>query len=274
MQPLPAPLHTRRSSQVAGEQAPCPTGAPTRRRTLSTRRSPGTEPSEGALGSGPSAHRIMPGRGRPAYAEVMACSCMSVTSEREVQPLRSASSTLDRCSLISTSTLCVGCSAARLRRSVDHQAGRSLARTGDGGGARLAADSDVIVPRFPDPGWLHRQLAGATGPQQQHHGDCAVDRRAGQSPRFADRRAAPSTQAHHDAATLVDRSDHADPVGQMYDAFVRVLDRDLLLEGSKSFPATSTRPSHASRRRSISAPRNPHRPWCITHTLRPKPSTR
>lgn len=42
---------------------------------------------------------------------------------------------------------------------------------------------------------------------------------------FADRRAAPSAQAHHDAAALVDRSEHADPGGQMYDAFVRVLEQ-------------------------------------------------
>lgn len=42
---------------------------------------------------------------------------------------------------------------------------------------------------------------------------------------FAERRAAPSAQAHHDAAALVDRSEHADPVGQMYDAFIRVLEQ-------------------------------------------------
>jgi hypothetical protein len=30
---------------------------------------------------------------------------------------------------------------------------------------------------------------------------------------------------HHDAAALVDRSEHADPVGQMYDAFIRVLEQ-------------------------------------------------
>ena len=49
--------------------------------------------------------------------------------------------------------------------------------------------------------------------------------RAGAMAAFSDRRAAPSTQAHHDAAALVDRSEQADPVGQMYDAFVRVLEQ-------------------------------------------------
>ena len=41
------------------------------------------------------------------------------------------------------------------------------------------------------------------------------------------RRTSSSTgaQAHHDAAALVDRSEHTDPVGQMYDAFVRVLEQ-------------------------------------------------
>lgn len=35
------------------------------------------------------------------------------------------------------------------------------------------------------------------------------------------RRSAPTTRAHHDAASLVDRSEHADPIGQVDDAFVK-----------------------------------------------------
>jgi predicted kinase len=42
---------------------------------------------------------------------------------------------------------------------------------------------------------------------------------------FGERRAAPSTQAHHDAAALVDRSTHTNPVGNMYDAFVEIVEQ-------------------------------------------------
>jgi hypothetical protein len=60
--------------------------------------------------------------------------------------------------------------------------------------------------------------------------------RAGAIAAFADRRAAPSTQAHHDAAALVDRAEQGDPVGQMFDTFVRVLEQRPAARGIEVVP--------------------------------------
>ena len=92
--------------------------------------------------------------------------------------------------------------------------------------AHLAAGSDVIVPQFLGRTDFIEQLAGAAKRSGATFVETAlwIDR-AGAIGAFADRRAAPSTQVHHDAAALVDRSELADPVGQMYDAFIRVLDQ-------------------------------------------------
>ena len=123
--------------------------------------------------------------------------------------------------------------------------------------AHLAAGSDVIVPQFLGRTDFIERLADAADRSGARFVETAlwIDR-AGAIAVFADRRAAPSTQAHHDAAALVDRSEQADPVGQTRSPESST--SDLLLDESKSSPATSTRPSHALRRHSISAPRNPH----------------
>jgi predicted kinase len=92
--------------------------------------------------------------------------------------------------------------------------------------AHLAAGRDVIVPQFLGRTDFIERLARAADRSGASFVETALwIERAGAIAAFADRRSAPSTQAHHDAAALVDRSDHADPVGQMYDAFVRVLDQ-------------------------------------------------
>jgi predicted kinase len=92
--------------------------------------------------------------------------------------------------------------------------------------AHLAAGRDVIVPQFLGRTDFIEQLAGAADRGGATFVETALwlDRE-GAIAAFAERRSAPSTQAHHDAAALVDRSEHADPVGQMYDAFVRVLEQ-------------------------------------------------
>ena len=92
--------------------------------------------------------------------------------------------------------------------------------------AHLAAGRDVIVPQFLGRTDFIEQLAGVANRSAASFVETAlwIDRSRAITA-FADRRAAPSTQVHHDAAALVDRSEHADPVGQMYDAFVRVLEQ-------------------------------------------------
>ena len=92
--------------------------------------------------------------------------------------------------------------------------------------AHLAAGFDVIVPQFLGRTDFIEQLAGVADRSAATFVETALwlDRSAAIAA-FAGRRAAPSTQAHHDAAALVDRSEHADLVGQMYDAFVRVLEQ-------------------------------------------------
>jgi hypothetical protein len=90
----------------------------------------------------------------------------------------------------------------------------------------LAAGRDVIVPQFLGRTDFIGQLAGAA----ERSGAAFVETalwidRAWALVAFAERRAAPATQANQDAAALVDRSEHADPVGEMYDAFVRLLEQ-------------------------------------------------
>ena len=92
--------------------------------------------------------------------------------------------------------------------------------------AHLSGERDVIVPQFLGRTDFIEQLASAADRSGAMFVEIALwlDR-SGAIAAFADRRATPSTQAHHDAAALVDRSEQADPVGQMYDAFVRVLEQ-------------------------------------------------
>lgn len=92
--------------------------------------------------------------------------------------------------------------------------------------SHLSAGRDVIVPQFLGRTDFIEQLADVATRSASTFVETAlwIDRSRASSA-FASRRAAPSTQAHHDAAALVDRSEHADPVGQMYDAFVRVVEQ-------------------------------------------------
>lgn len=90
----------------------------------------------------------------------------------------------------------------------------------------LAAGHNVIVPQF----------LGRTGFIEELH-DAAVQAgarfvevalwldRSEAIAAFAQRSAAPTTQAHRDAALLVEGSPRRDPVGAMYDEFVAVIER-------------------------------------------------
>lgn len=92
--------------------------------------------------------------------------------------------------------------------------------------AHLTAGRDVIVPQFLGRSDFIEQLSGVAVHSGATFVETAlwIDREAAIAA-FAIRRAAPSTRAHHDAAALVDRSEHADPVGQMYDTFVQLLEQ-------------------------------------------------
>jgi predicted kinase len=92
--------------------------------------------------------------------------------------------------------------------------------------AHLTGERDVIVPQFLGRAEFIEQLAGVADRSGAMFVETAlwIDR-APAVAAFDNRRATPGTQAHHDAAALVDRSEHADPVGQMHDAFVQVLEQ-------------------------------------------------
>jgi predicted kinase len=92
--------------------------------------------------------------------------------------------------------------------------------------AHLSAGFDVIVPQYLGRVGFIDELADAADRAGARFVETALwlDRDSAIAA-FADRRAAPSTQAHHDAAALVDRSEQADPVGEMFDAFVRVVEQ-------------------------------------------------
>lgn len=92
--------------------------------------------------------------------------------------------------------------------------------------AHLLAGHDVIVPQFLGRPEFISELADVADRTHTTFVETAlcVDR-ASAVAAFASRRASPNAQAHHDAADLVDRSEHPDPVGQMYDAFVQVLEQ-------------------------------------------------
>ncbi len=92
--------------------------------------------------------------------------------------------------------------------------------------AHLVAGRDVIVPQFLGRTDFIDQLAGVADRCAATFVETAlwIDRSSAITA-FADRRAAPTTQAHDDAAALVDSAKHDDPVGRMYDAFVGVLEQ-------------------------------------------------
>ncbi len=90
----------------------------------------------------------------------------------------------------------------------------------------LEKGNNVIVPQFLGrPEFIDQlaEVAGRTGCRFVEVGlwlDSAEAIRA-----FAERSAAPTTQAHRDAAELVARSPRKDPVGQMYGEFVRLIEQ-------------------------------------------------
>jgi hypothetical protein len=90
----------------------------------------------------------------------------------------------------------------------------------------LSAGFDVIVPQYLGRLGFIDELSGAAHRAGARFVETALwlDRDRAIAA-FADRRATPSTQAHHDAAALVDRSEQTDPVGEMFDAFVRVVEQ-------------------------------------------------
>jgi predicted kinase len=90
----------------------------------------------------------------------------------------------------------------------------------------LATGRDVIVAQFLGRVGFIDELAAVADRAGATFVETALwMERASAIAAFAERRVAPSTQAHHDAAALVDRSASADPIGEMYDAFVHVVDQ-------------------------------------------------
>ena len=96
----------------------------------------------------------------------------------------------------------------------------SMART------HLSAGFDVVVPQFLGrPEFIDEleSVAAQTGARFVEIG-LVVDR-PDAIDAFNERRGAPETSAHADAVALVDRSAADDPVGEMYDRYVELLDR-------------------------------------------------
>lgn len=92
--------------------------------------------------------------------------------------------------------------------------------------AHLDDGHDVIVPQFLARPDFIEQLSDLANRVDAAFVEMALWlERAAAIAAFAQRRQAPSEQSHLDAAALVDRSEHADPVGQMYDDFVGLIER-------------------------------------------------
>ena len=90
----------------------------------------------------------------------------------------------------------------------------------------LRSGRDVIVPQFLGRvGFIEELAEVAKGASATFVEVALWVSREQAVAAFQRRQAAPSTQAHRDAAALVDRSASADPVGEMYDAFVRVIEQ-------------------------------------------------
>lgn len=90
----------------------------------------------------------------------------------------------------------------------------------------LLAGHDVIVPQFLGRVEFVEQLAALAGRIgcRFHEVALMIDRDDALV-RFAERSANPSSASHHDAAALVERSLDVDPVGSMYDAFIRLIEQ-------------------------------------------------
>jgi hypothetical protein len=92
--------------------------------------------------------------------------------------------------------------------------------------AHLSTGRDVIVPQFVGRSGFISELADVAYRTSTTFIEIALWMdRACAIAAFADRRSAPSTQSHLDAATLVDLARLTDPVGRMYDAFVQVVEQ-------------------------------------------------
>jgi len=91
--------------------------------------------------------------------------------------------------------------------------------------AHLRAERDVIVPQFLGRHEFIGELAKLAAETKASFYETAlwIDRTTAITV-FENRRLAPTTQSHYDAAALVDRSEHEDPVGQMYDAFMALVE--------------------------------------------------
>ena len=90
----------------------------------------------------------------------------------------------------------------------------------------LDSGRDVIVPQFLGRVAFVEELARVAQGSGAKFVEVALmmDRR-GALEAFADRREAPGAQTHRDAAALVDLSESTDPVGEMYDALMRLIEQ-------------------------------------------------
>ena len=90
----------------------------------------------------------------------------------------------------------------------------------------LAAGHDVVVPQFLGrPEFIDQLAAVAAGTRASFIETALCLDRTTAIAAFAERREAPTSQTHDHAAALVDRSEHADPIGEMYDLFSQLIER-------------------------------------------------
>lgn len=88
--------------------------------------------------------------------------------------------------------------------------------------SHLVADHDVIVPQFLGrPDFIEQLEALATETGSEFFEVALMATREDALRWFRERAADPQNQNHFDASRLVEQSTVADPIGDMYDAFVR-----------------------------------------------------
>jgi hypothetical protein len=89
----------------------------------------------------------------------------------------------------------------------------------------LGAGHDVVVPQFLGRSDFIERLETLAADVGARFVEIAliVDRAAAITA-FEERRGAPENQGHLDAASLVERSDSPDPIGEMHDRYVQLLD--------------------------------------------------
>lgn len=89
----------------------------------------------------------------------------------------------------------------------------------------LGAGHDVVVPQFLARTDFIDRLEGAAVANGANFIEIALDiTRVDAVAAFEERRSTPTDPTHRDAADLVDRSESADPVGEMYDALHLLLE--------------------------------------------------